>query len=713
METIVLPGVTKERAMEWMALGQSLGLTEFNPTTVNWDIPTPWSQLTPGAEGGKVGPSGVGYAIILGFGIALSIITTILSFMETKFAGVVITSEHFNTAGRDVKTGLTAAVIVSQWTWAATLLQSSNVAWSFGLSGPYWYAAGASVQVLLFGVLAIEVKRKAPTAHTVAEMADVRWGKACHITIIIFCFLTNIIVTSMLFLGGSAVMSDAFGVNTIAGNFLTPLTVWMYTQFGGLKATFLASYIHTAIIFVGLVVFVTTVYISSDRGGVTCAMEPTKPCSLLGSSAVVWERLKFLVNLPVRQEGGFRQGPIKSGPSGNANGSYLTMMSYPGLQFGIINTIGNFGTVFVDQSYWQSAIAATPASAHRGYMLGGLVWFTIPFALATSLGLAGLALNGNITAFEAGSGLVPPASATMMGGPGYGVLMIIMLFMAITSTGSAEAIAVSSLITYDIYRKYINPEADNRKIMLVSRGGVAAYCLLCGIFPTILWAIGLNLGWVYNFMGVVIGSAVIPVSYLLLWTGCSSTAVLVGCWGGQILGLIVFFSTGASLASAAGKDLVWGTSQLDAQMAGNLVAILTSGFMCTLISVLKPQNFDWNVMKTGIKLVGTEEEGTKSGPEATDEFLLTAREWIIKYGCGGTIFLLLGWPLAVLPWGDFSKACYAIWTSIAVMWGYLAAIIIITLPIYENRNTFWAVLTCNPSASNPDAKSSTIETAAA
>jgi len=135
--------------------------------------------------------------------------------------------------------------------------------------------------------------------------------------------------------------------------------------------------------------------------------------------------------------------------------------------------------------------------------------------------------------------------------------------------------------------------------------------------------------------------------------------------------------------------------------------------MCTLISVLKPQNFDWNVMRTGIKLFGTEEEGTKSGPEATDEFLLTAREWIIKYGCGGTIFLLLGWPLAVLPWGDFSKACYAIWTSIAVMWGYLAAIVIITLPIYENRNTFWAVLTCNPSASNPDAKSSTIETAAA
>lgn len=44
----------------------------------------------------------------------------------------------YSTAGRMIKTGLTASVIVSQWTWAATLLQSSNVAWQYGVSGPFW-----------------------------------------------------------------------------------------------------------------------------------------------------------------------------------------------------------------------------------------------------------------------------------------------------------------------------------------------------------------------------------------------------------------------------------------------------------------------------------------------------------------------------------------------------------------------------------------------
>ena len=34
---------------------------------------------------------------------------------------------------------------------------------------------------------------------------------------------------------------------------------------------------------------------------------------------------------------------------GNKQGSYLTMLSQGGFIFGIINIIGNFGTVFVDQ----------------------------------------------------------------------------------------------------------------------------------------------------------------------------------------------------------------------------------------------------------------------------------------------------------------------------------------------------------------------------
>ena len=83
-------------------------------------------------------PVAVGWVLCLGFGFGFCAITLGLVKLETVFGGTKITSEFFNTAGRDVKVGLTAAVIVSQWTWAATLLQSSNVAWAYGVSGPFW-----------------------------------------------------------------------------------------------------------------------------------------------------------------------------------------------------------------------------------------------------------------------------------------------------------------------------------------------------------------------------------------------------------------------------------------------------------------------------------------------------------------------------------------------------------------------------------------------
>jgi hypothetical protein len=54
-------------------------------------------------------------------------------WVEKRFSTKhTISSEDFNTAGRTIKTGLTASNVVSMWTWAATLLQSSNVAWQYG-----------------------------------------------------------------------------------------------------------------------------------------------------------------------------------------------------------------------------------------------------------------------------------------------------------------------------------------------------------------------------------------------------------------------------------------------------------------------------------------------------------------------------------------------------------------------------------------------------
>merc|ERR1712203_990303 len=76
-------------------------------------------------------------------------------------------------AGGKVSIGLTATTIVSQWTWSATLLQSSTVASKYGISGPYWYAGGATIQIITFSILSIMLKTRAPGAKTFLQVSRV------------------------------------------------------------------------------------------------------------------------------------------------------------------------------------------------------------------------------------------------------------------------------------------------------------------------------------------------------------------------------------------------------------------------------------------------------------------------------------------------------------------------------------------------------------
>ncbi|KAJ1455505.1 urea transporter [Pelagophyceae sp. CCMP2097] len=666
-------------------------------------------------------PTWSGYVIVVLFGVFFSGVTTGIMALEQKFSKQKVTSEFFNTAGRDIKLGLTAAVLVSQWTWAATLLQSSNVAWQFGVSGPFWYASGATIQILLFGILAIELKRRAPKAHTMPELVLVRWGGAAHKTFIFFTCLTSTIVTSMLLLGGAATMKALTGMNVYWANFLIPWGVIFYTAAGGLKATFLASYIHTGIIFLILLVMVYSVYVKDfstddiynmlsdaiDHSWLECKAiysaayecDNTGFCGCRGSDGTLTLANCLDASKPSGiadtrynvDDDDFSDDDGKAlartmfpcgGVAGNARGSYLTMLSKPGLMFGIINIIGNFGTVFVDQSYWQSAIAAKPSVAHKGYLLGGMVWFTIPFALATACGIASVALQLPITADEAGSGLVPPAIATYLYGTKGALMITIMLFMAIVSTGSAESMAVASVFAYDVYKVYFKPSANGEDIMRISRYVVVVFGLCMGVLGVVLFELKLNLGWVYLFMGIAIGSAVMPLWFLLTWKDASANGAVAAAWGGMVLAMVTWVS---AAQATSGKVNIESLGTLEAMMSGNLVALISSGVIHWSHSKLYPQNYDWNTMRD-IALL----DETTSGLTAEDldpAMLDEASKWVKKFGYGFTILIVIIWPILSTPAGVFTKDYFAFWVFVAITWGLAAATVIVVLPLYEARDS--------------------------
>ncbi|PBK71235.1 urea transporter [Armillaria solidipes] len=639
------------------------------------------------SDGTQVLPQGAGYGVVVGIGLFFSAFMVGLTAIQARYTAFSPkNSEEFSSASRSVKPGLIASGIVSAWTWAATLLQSSAVAYKYGISGPYWYASGATIQVLLFAMLAAKLKLNAPYAHTWLEIVGARWGKTAHLVFMFFGLATNIIVSSMLILGGSATVTDLTGMNTLAACFLIPLGVAIYVVVGGMRSTLLCDYTHTTVLFAIILTFVFTVYATSDKIG-----SPAKMHELLTSAAM--------------------SHPV----SGNVHGSYVTLRSKNGLIFGVINIIGNFATVFQDQAYWQRAIASRPASTVKAYLLGGLAWFAIPFTLATTLGLSAVALTGDpdmkvLTAADVSAGLPAAAAASALLGKSGAAALLVLLFLAVTSATSAELIAVSSLLTYDVYKKYLNPKATEQQVLRIGHAMVAVYAVIMGLAGLIFFYIGVSMGWLYTFMGVILGSGVVPIALCITWNKANKWGCIAGSIAGFAAGIIAWLVTTTCLNGGAINVT---TSGGDYEMlAGNLASIGVGGIIATVSSLIWPENFDFEITRS-LNRPESISGFSKSKDEATCDDLdhkekspdvSSAHEVCIddedldpaalkkafNFATWSSVVLLLILIIIVPLPLFFASTVYGTagltaWIVIGIIWTFFSAFAVVVYPLWESR----------------------------
>ncbi|KAK0555182.1 hypothetical protein OC846_001052 [Tilletia horrida] len=506
---------------------------------------------------------GAGVGVVIGLGFGFSVLMVAIGYLGKRYGQIDATkNDEFSSASRNVQSGLIASGIVSAWTWAATLLQSSAVAYKFGISGPWWYAAGATLQVLLFAAIAAKLKINAPHASTYLQVIRARWGNTAHRIFCCFALATNTLVSAMLIVGGSAVVNQLTGLSIYAVIWLTPLSVAIYTLTGGMRATLIADYLHTSVLIALILTFAFTVYGTSSQ---------------IGSPAKLYE---LLSKIPAVE--------------GNAGGSLLTMRSREGLVFGVVNIIGNFGTVFLDQSYHQRGIASATKTATTSFIMGGLAWTPVPLLMASSLGLAARALTGQpgmavLTASDVSKGLAAPAAAVALLGKGGAVAMLILLFLAVTSALSAQLIAVSSVITYDIYQP-VFPKATEKNLFWVSHVSVVIWAVAVGILGIIFHEIGISMGWLYVFMGTLIGAGVAPVCAALCWKKANKAACVYGSVAGLGLAIMSWLVTAKSLF---GELTVSSTGADYPVLVGNLVAIMVPILVLVPASLLYPDNYDW------------------------------------------------------------------------------------------------------------------------
>lgn len=616
---------------------------------------------------------GYGYGFALGIGAAFALLMMAISKLLSVYSGEVQSSERFSTASRSVKSGLIASSTVSAWTWPATLLTSGAWAYNSGVMGGFLYAIGGTVQVLFFAFLAIQIKKNSPGCHTVAQLIQVRFGKAGHWVYLCYCISTNVLISSLLLLGGSQGFSQTTGMHIVAASFLLPLGVICYTLFGGLKATFISDWIHTVIIYGIICVAAFVIYGSS---------------SLIGSPSKMYDLL-------IEAD--------RVNPSAGGN-SYLSFFNKQQMLLTWTVTLGGFSSVFGDPGYSQRAIAADAKSVFSGYVLGSACWLVIPWALGTSAGLACLALLNNpasftypdpLTSAEVGAGMPVIYGLAAIFGKSGAAAGLLMLFMSVTSATSAELIAFSSISTYDVYQTYVKPDASGKRLVGVAHMSVIGFGLFMACLAVVFNYVGVTVGWLLSFLGIILSPEASAITLAIFWKKMSKESLVIGAPLGTLTGIACWI--GATYAYNDGvinKDTVMAN---EATVIGNFTALFSSLFYYIIISYIKPANFDFKTFEISFHAGDDADEDEKQAMEIKKEDVgLLKRQFIIT-GVLTTVLLFGGYIIVPCAfYGSkyiFTRAYFTSWIVIMLIWLLVAATYIVVFPLWQGRHSINSILT--------------------
>lgn len=269
--------------------------------------------------------------------------------------------------------------------------------------------------------------------------------------------------------------------------------------------------------------------------------------------------------------------------------------------FGIIHTLANFGLVIMDTGFFTKAFSAAPEAVVPGYIIGGIAYFAIPWCLGTIMSSAALALEGipsprfptypgRMSATEVSNGLVLPYAAIAIAGKGGAAAVLLIIFMAVTSTISAQVIAVSSIITFDIYRQYFNRAATDRDVIHWSHIGVVIFGLFSAAFSTALYYGSVDLGWTLYMLGVLTCPGIFPTTFTILWRKQSRLAAIVSPVLGLVTGLAVWLGSASALY---GEITVAATGKTLPCVYGTVASALSPALYSVVISLARPADYDW------------------------------------------------------------------------------------------------------------------------
>ncbi len=413
-----------------------------------------------------------GFTILTVFAVTMIGLVYILTKKKLK------NIDLFLVADRKVSWLRGAFSIAVSWIWAPAIFIASLQAYTKGIAGAFWFIVPNIVCFLVFAPLAIRLRKLMPNGFTLPEFILKRYNndKKTHLSFLVIFFgyqLGAIIINA---LAGGTLLHILTGMNFHLAVLILSAVALVYSLISGLEASILTDIIQMS--FILIAGFVLVPWVIFNAGGI---------------SAVT---------------GGL------AGITGQYSNIFNPWIAY---SFGIAMTFGLLSGPIGDQMFFQRGFAVKRKSIVKTFVVGGLLFGVVPITLSL---LGFVAANPVLGLSVSDPQMVAPLVIGHFLPKAALLLFVFMAFAGLSSTLDSAYCAISSLGTIDIYKKYINSHAQDKKLVKVSR----LTMLLMAIIGTSIALLQPKLLWVFLIYGALASAALFPTVLSLFWSRLTKTA---------------------------------------------------------------------------------------------------------------------------------------------------------------------------------------------
>ena len=410
-------------------------------------------------------------------------------------------------AGRNVGLALGSATAAATWITSNTTMLAPQFALELGVWGMIAYST-ASLGLMLFAPLAVRIRTLMPHGYTSGDFFRLRYGRATWAVFLIFTLFYSLTWLVSMAMAGGILLEALAGIDYVWGMTVILGVCVLYTMRGGLGAVIGTDFIQTLIIIIGIVITGFAVLSQVSVGEIHAELSANKPALLdvLFPAAI--------------------------------------MAIFNNLLFGL-------GEVFHNNVWWSRAFAFREGVGGKAFFIGGLVWLPIPVA-AGFIALASGALGVAVPSAD----MVGPLVIAQVLGTAGAIGIFIIVFCSLASSIDSLLAATSDLVTEDIWRRLLRPDASPAAL----KSAAQWITLALGLLTWALCAprIG-TLASVLFFAGPLVGAMIFPIITGLYWCSASTAGALGAILLGAGAGLICYFTIGWFVATtiATAVSMVW------------------------------------------------------------------------------------------------------------------------------------------------------------